>query len=183
VPAVHNFVWRNRLPVPRSRVRQVSRGFVFRQTECTGSGPLYALSAGLCVYKGRHEIVDRARVRLASRTRATGPSTRDRSHLSFVYWADQADTASHACRIAQIRGDLRTHISRSVGRATGCPSSGGHCLEEAKRGGWSVGRVCVDDDVNAFNPTKPLPEYQNDRPCGVTGCEQLETAVPSNRAD
>jgi site-specific DNA recombinase len=34
------------------------------------------------------------------------------------------------------------------------------CIEEAKRRGWSVGQVYVDDDLSAFNPKKPRPEYQ-----------------------
>jgi site-specific DNA recombinase len=34
------------------------------------------------------------------------------------------------------------------------------CLEEAKRRGWSVAQVYVDDDISAFNPKKPRPEYQ-----------------------
>ena len=34
------------------------------------------------------------------------------------------------------------------------------CLDEAKRRGWSVAQVYVDDDISAFNPKKPRPEYQ-----------------------
>jgi DNA invertase Pin-like site-specific DNA recombinase len=34
------------------------------------------------------------------------------------------------------------------------------CLEEAKRRGWSVAQVYVDDDISAFNPKKARPEYQ-----------------------
>ena len=34
------------------------------------------------------------------------------------------------------------------------------CLEEAKRRGWNVAQVYVDDDLSAFNPKKPRPEYQ-----------------------
>jgi DNA invertase Pin-like site-specific DNA recombinase len=34
------------------------------------------------------------------------------------------------------------------------------CLEEAKRRGWSVAQVYVDDDLSAYNPKKPGPEYQ-----------------------
>jgi site-specific DNA recombinase len=34
------------------------------------------------------------------------------------------------------------------------------CLEEAKRGGWSIGQVYVDDDRSAFDTRKPRAEYQ-----------------------
>lgn len=34
------------------------------------------------------------------------------------------------------------------------------CLDEAKRRGWSVAQVYVDDDISAFDPKKARPEYQ-----------------------
>jgi DNA invertase Pin-like site-specific DNA recombinase len=34
------------------------------------------------------------------------------------------------------------------------------CLAEAKRRGWSVAQIYIDDDLSAFNPKKPRPEYQ-----------------------
>ncbi len=34
------------------------------------------------------------------------------------------------------------------------------CLEYAKRVGWSVAEVYVDDDRSAYNPRKPRPEYE-----------------------
>src|ERR1700730_19170051 len=34
------------------------------------------------------------------------------------------------------------------------------CRDEAKRRGWTVAQVYVDDDLSAFNPKKPRPEYQ-----------------------
>jgi site-specific DNA recombinase len=34
------------------------------------------------------------------------------------------------------------------------------CLEEARRRGWSIAEVYVDDDLSAFNTKKPRPEYQ-----------------------
>jgi site-specific DNA recombinase len=34
------------------------------------------------------------------------------------------------------------------------------CLEEAKRRGWSIAQVYVDDDLSAYNTKKPRPQYQ-----------------------
>ena len=34
------------------------------------------------------------------------------------------------------------------------------CLEEANRRGWGIAQVYVDDDLSAFDPKKPRPEYQ-----------------------
>src|ERR1700686_1911749 len=34
------------------------------------------------------------------------------------------------------------------------------CVEEAKRRGWRIGDIYVDDDRRGFNTRKPRPEYQ-----------------------
>jgi site-specific DNA recombinase len=35
------------------------------------------------------------------------------------------------------------------------------CRDEAKRRGWSVAQIYVDDDLSAFNPKTARPEYQS----------------------
>ena len=46
------------------------------------------------------------------------------------------------------------------GERLGVQRQEAHCVEEAKRRGWSIAQTYVDDDLSAFNPKKPRPEYQ-----------------------
>ena len=56
---------------------------------------------------------------------------------------------------------IYTRISHDPsGERLGVQRQEADCLEEAKRRGWSVARVYIDDDFSAFNPKKPRPEYQ-----------------------
>jgi site-specific DNA recombinase len=56
---------------------------------------------------------------------------------------------------------IYTRISHDPsGERLGVQRQEADCLEEAKRRGWSVAKVYVDDDLSAFNPKKSRPAYQ-----------------------
>jgi site-specific DNA recombinase len=85
-----------------------------------------------------------------------GPNTRRHRHRTrtgrILPWM-RAGSPKSAAIYARISHD-------PSGERLGVQRQEADCLEEAKRRGWSVAQVYVDDDLSAFNPKKPRPEYQ-----------------------
>jgi Resolvase, N terminal domain len=72
----------------------------------------------------------------------------------------QADTADMR-PTSPTSAAVYTRISHDPsGERLGVQRQEAACLEEAKRRGWSIARVYVDDDRSAFDTRKPRPEYQ-----------------------
>src|ERR1700686_2620459 len=79
-----------------------------------------------------------------------------------AWLATSTTTARERTRLpAPTSAAIYARISHDpAGERPGVQRQEADCLQEAKRRGWSIAQVYVDDDLSAFNPSKPRPEYQ-----------------------